>query len=108
MHTHTLLSRFISQSVFFPFFQFALCLFCCFPYCFFGLFRCNPSTFLRCFRCLCNCSGCLRSRLSCLLRYRIHSLCRFYCSPCSLVNSTSGVPNNTTFFQHSCSLADLS
>src|SRR5215203_5121008 len=97
MHTHTLLSRFISQSVFFPFFQFALCLFCC-----------NPSTFLCCFRCLCNCSRCLRSRLSCLFRYRIHSLCRFYCSPCSLVNSSSSVPNNTTFFQHSCRLADLS
>src|SRR5215216_1890935 len=100
-HRHTSLFLLCSP-LFFPLFQFALCFFFCFSYYFFSLFCCNPSTILCFFRCLCNCSCCLRSCLSCLFRYRIDSLCGFSCTSYRILNSSSSVPNNTTFFQLSC------
>src|ERR687897_3252333 len=107
-YTDTYLSLSIIQLIFFLFFQFALCFVCCFSYYFTSLFCCNHSTCLCFFRCLCNCSCCLRSCLSCLCGNGIDRLCRFYCTPCSLVNSSSSFSNNTAFFQLSCCLADLS
>src|ERR671930_655961 len=85
--------------LFLTFFQFHLCFFGRFSHCFFSLFCCNPGTFLCCFRCLCNCSCCLGSCLSCLSRHDTHSLCRLSCSPCSLDNRSSRVTNNNTLVQ---------